>query len=371
MQHQHQQPQTSTKQKLKYIPTAQEKAIVARANGQFAVTYVSGIAAGLALGVALSRHPPAFFASPMRRLSPGWTIFAVSVTGEYIGRRIGKSRANLILENELPKDSVLRHLLAPSPSSPSSPVDYSLEGSIPADRPEKESARVEREQADRERATREREHTEREERVSTLEQAQRERAIRERSSSSLPKASSNQTPFIINQSNNQSSSSPSSSWNRIRSIHNPQPSSAWDRIRHPSSAKPSQANNNTARQNEIANHNNNDDLFYNDNDNFDNEYKTTTPEPSSSTSMLPRTREDAQEAVRTGKLVRNKYGDYKKKMSGSVQVSFKGKKLDIAIDTTVDTLGDLVQRCSDETGVAPDRIKLLASGGNIILSSFF
>ncbi|KAI9351424.1 hypothetical protein BDR26DRAFT_929874 [Obelidium mucronatum] len=45
----------------------------------------------------------------------------------------------------------------------------------------------------------------------------------------------------------------------------------------------------------------------------------------------------------------------------SVQVSHKGRKLEIPLSAT-DTLGDLLARCSKETGVPADRIKLLASG---------
>ncbi|KAJ3067295.1 hypothetical protein HDU98_009517 [Podochytrium sp. JEL0797] len=53
----------------------------------------------------------------------------------------------------------------------------------------------------------------------------------------------------------------------------------------------------------------------------------------------------------------------------SVIITHKGKKLDIPFSST-DKLSDLVNRCSEATGVPTDRIKLLASGEDPVADFF-
>ncbi|KAJ3217705.1 hypothetical protein HDU67_007401 [Dinochytrium kinnereticum] len=120
----------------RYTPTVQERGAIDRANRAFLAPYIAGIIAGVSAGVGLTR----FRKIQLNTWPGGLTVFATSITGEFVGRKVGEVRARNALQSYLPAESKLRELLEskttgfrlnkPIPNQRAT-HDFSLEGSIP------------------------------------------------------------------------------------------------------------------------------------------------------------------------------------------------------------------------------------------------
>ncbi|KAI9204400.1 uncharacterized protein BJ171DRAFT_505706 [Polychytrium aggregatum] len=124
--------------RLGFDPTPEEKAVIVRSTNAFLKYYVGGIVLGFGAGITLLRSTKA----QVRSMRGGALVFACGLTGELVGRHLGKAEGIRILKTELPQDSKLREIVlnqsggeAPSGSISSLPppkIDYSLEGSVPS-----------------------------------------------------------------------------------------------------------------------------------------------------------------------------------------------------------------------------------------------
>ncbi|ORY45347.1 hypothetical protein BCR33DRAFT_850182 [Rhizoclosmatium globosum] len=94
--------------KERYAPTVEEMGVIRAANRSFLFAYGAGIGIGVIAGFSLTRVPSL---SKFAQWKTG-VVFATSLTGEYLGRKLGEVRAQSYLQQKLPHDSVLRTLLA-------------------------------------------------------------------------------------------------------------------------------------------------------------------------------------------------------------------------------------------------------------------
>ncbi|KAJ3056923.1 hypothetical protein HDU99_007351 [Rhizoclosmatium hyalinum] len=91
--------------KERYAPTVEEMGVIRAANRSFLFAYGAGIGIGVIAGFSLTRVPS------LSKWKTG-VVFGTSLTGEYLGRKLGEVRAQSYLQQKLPHDSVLRTLLA-------------------------------------------------------------------------------------------------------------------------------------------------------------------------------------------------------------------------------------------------------------------
>ncbi|KAJ3036916.1 hypothetical protein HDV00_002210 [Rhizophlyctis rosea] len=107
-----------------YVPTMEEKVVIQKANEKFRNLYMSGILAGVGVGFLVLRRRQASLASV-----PGASLMAAcGLTGEVLGRTVGKNEAKRIMLAELPEGQ-LRNLMQNK-----EPLDLSTgdsQGSIP------------------------------------------------------------------------------------------------------------------------------------------------------------------------------------------------------------------------------------------------
>ncbi|KAI9097293.1 hypothetical protein DFS34DRAFT_650111 [Phlyctochytrium arcticum] len=125
-----------------YRPTPQEKAVIDAAGRRFLLSWMTGIALGCGGGFLLLKNRNI----PLRSMPGAFVLFATSTAGEFVGRRMGVTRARATLNSGLPQDSKVRSMVAKMENSMGMPSimggsggmeaevgehEYGLEGSVP------------------------------------------------------------------------------------------------------------------------------------------------------------------------------------------------------------------------------------------------
>ncbi|KAJ3282953.1 hypothetical protein HK104_010625 [Borealophlyctis nickersoniae] len=232
-----------------YNPTPEEKVIINKSNKQFLGTYVLGVGIGVGTGIYM---------------------------GEYVGRKIGVANAKVTLGRELPQNSQLRVLLeqhrairssgqfqTPTPAIPSQ--DYSLEGSVPPDVPPTISSQ----------------------RPDILSPHTLSRGTPE-----IPPIPAYEEDEFG--SGNENVGGQVSGWDAIRKRNQPQGGSTWDRLRAQGGPRRGVASYNDDEENEE------DEVESGSRGSV----RGTVP-----LNDVPRTREELEHTVRSGRLKTNQYGD--------------------------------------------------------------
>ncbi|KAI8825271.1 uncharacterized protein EV422DRAFT_252898 [Fimicolochytrium jonesii] len=231
-----------------YTPTLEEKRVIDHANGGFVWNYLLGISAGVAAGFSIVRYRKVRWNS-----MPGISLLAATtLTGEIVGRKLGEGQARTVLANELPSDSQLRRLLEQNAQGKGLSIpsrggdgtgekhDYGLEG-----------------------------------------------AVMSSDMSPVAAPASTSSDMVVDDDNGEGINTSSTSWEAIRR-QGTGSQSAWDRLRNPSRSSPTDAPTDAPT------------------DPFPSPAPTTTtPAPTS----IPRTHADLLEKERLGHLRRTPYGD--------------------------------------------------------------